>query len=138
MLKNLQLSEYVNNGVWTVVKSSSEWKSKVYPCCEEPYFSLTFNVTIQRNAPMIKAVVCSPALLIVILTLLSFWMPPQSSEKIIINGVSAVITSLMLLYFSQTIPVQATATPLIGNLLIAHCNVKTCFKHLCMVSSNLL
>lgn len=63
---------------------------------------------------MVKAIVCSPALVIVILTSLAFWLPPQATEKIILNGVSAVISTLMLIYFSQTIPVQASATPLIG------------------------
>lgn len=55
-------------------------------------------------------------LVIIILILINFWLPPQASEKIILNGCTSVIICLFLLYFTQKIPAMGTHTPLIGNL----------------------
>lgn len=47
-------------------------------------------------------------------TLLSFFLPPQSGEKIILNGCTAIIITLYLLYFTQKIPAMGSYTPLVG------------------------
>ena len=64
---------------------------------------------------MFKAIVVTPAIVIVFMTLASFWLPPQASfEKLFLNGVTVI--SILLVYFSQLLPMLATSTPLIGNM----------------------
>lgn len=65
---------------------------------------------------MFKAIVVTPAIVIVFMTLVSFWLPPQASfEKLFLNGVTVI--SILLVFFSQMIPTLATSTPLIGKRL---------------------
>lgn len=104
----------IKNGEWEIVKSTSALNSKFYSCCEEPYLDATYNITIQRRAPIFKTIATAPALVIVIMTLVSFLLPPQSGEKLLINGISAIIICVLLMYFSQILPVVAIQTPLIG------------------------
>ena len=59
-------------------------------------------------------------LVIIITTLLSFFLPPQSGEKIILNGCTAVIITLYLLYFTQKIPPMGSHTPLVGKNNLTH------------------
>ncbi|CAO1319692.1 unnamed protein product [Diamesa serratosioi] len=98
---------------WTIVKTTHERHDKIYPCCIEPYIDITFNLTLQRVSPMYKAVTCTPATLIVVMTLASFWLPPQSGEKILLNGIACVIICILLMYFSQLLPILAISPPLI-------------------------
>lgn len=64
---------------------------------------------------MFKAIVVTPAIIVVVMTLASFWLPPQASfEKLFLNGVTVI--SILLVYFSQLLPMLATSTPLIGNM----------------------
>jgi hypothetical protein len=66
---------------------------------------------------MFKTIVVTPAIVIVIMTLVSFWLPPQAgTEKLLLNGVACVVICILLMYFSQLLPILASSTPLIGNL----------------------
>jgi hypothetical protein len=62
---------------------------------------------------MYKAIVVTPAILVIFMILTSFWLPPQAGEKILLNGISCVVICILLMYFSQLLPVLAMSTPLI-------------------------
>jgi len=66
---------------------------------------------------MFKSVVVTPALVIAVMTLVSFWLPPQSGEKLLLNGLACVVICILLMYFSQLLPILAQASPLIGKVL---------------------
>lgn len=63
---------------------------------------------------MYKAIVVSPVMLIIFMTLVSFWLPPQSGEKLLVNGIAATIICVLLLYFSQQLTIHAASAPFIG------------------------
>lgn len=63
---------------------------------------------------MFKAIAITPAFVIVVMTLASFWLPPQSGEKLLLNGIACIIICILLLYFSQLLPILAATPPLIG------------------------
>ncbi|CAO1367240.1 unnamed protein product [Diamesa hyperborea] len=98
---------------WSILKTTAERHDKYYPCCTEPYVDITFNLTLQRVSPMYRAVALTPATLIVVMTLASFWLPPQSGEKILLNGITCVVICILLMYFSQLLPILAISPPLI-------------------------
>lgn len=56
----------------------------------------------------------TPAFVVMLLTLITFWLPAQYGEKIILNGITILIVVLFLLYFAQKLNVMASHTPLIG------------------------
>jgi hypothetical protein len=56
----------------------------------------------------------TPAIVIVFMTLVSFWLPPQAGEKLLLNGVAVVVICILLVYFSKLLPVFAATPPLIG------------------------
>lgn len=99
---------------WQIVKIMAERNEKNYTCCEEPYIDITYTVTLQRTSPMYRTVITVPAVVIIFLTLATFWLPPTHGEKIVLNGIIAVIIVLFLLYFARRLHVMAFHTPLIG------------------------
>jgi hypothetical protein len=63
---------------------------------------------------MFKAIAIVPAMVIVLMTLSSFWLPPQAGEKLLLNGIACVMVCLLLLYLSKLLPIMASTSPLIG------------------------
>uniref|UniRef100_U5EQR7 Putative acetylcholine receptor n=1 Tax=Corethrella appendiculata TaxID=1370023 RepID=U5EQR7_9DIPT len=103
----------VENHEWELLKVESIRNITYYTCCEEPYLDLLYLITIKRRSPMYSAILTTPAVSIILMTLTSFWLPPSCGEKIILNGVNAIIICIFLVYFTYQLPGVAHYTPLI-------------------------
>ncbi|KAJ9578992.1 hypothetical protein L9F63_024900 [Diploptera punctata] len=105
-----------------MIQTSSEWEFleiegvrnvRTYSCCAEPYPEILYKMSLRRRSPAYSAIVITPATVIVLLTLASFWLPPTAGEKILVNGCTTVIICIFLLYFAQKLPAMAGHTPLV-------------------------
>lgn len=103
----------IENSEWKVLNVSSYRHDKMYACCAESYPDVTYSVEIQRRSPTYRAVVFTPATVVVLLILVAFWLPAASGEKILLNGLVAVIITMFLLYFAHNLPIMAFRTPLV-------------------------
>uniref|UniRef100_A0AAU6PBI1 Nicotinic acetylcholine receptor alpha3 n=1 Tax=Protohermes xanthodes TaxID=1452977 RepID=A0AAU6PBI1_9NEOP len=103
----------VENSEWQLKGITKSRNSMLYACCEENYIDITYNITLSRYSPTYKAVVITPAFVVIMMTLLIFWFPPQAGEKILLAGCTAIVICLFLLYFTQKLPAFATNTPLV-------------------------
>lgn len=103
----------VPNHKWSIRKVTVQRNVRTYECCKEPYVDIQYNVTLQRHSSTHKAIVVSPAFVIMLLALSVFWLPPQSGEKIVLNGFIALIVTVFLIYFAQQLPAMSGHTPLI-------------------------
>ncbi|CAH1173693.1 unnamed protein product [Phaedon cochleariae] len=103
----------INNTEWLITKAFQKKQDVFYPCCTEPYPDITINVTMSRISPSYKAIIVTPAFVVITLIMAAFWLPPQAGEKIILNATTALIICLFMLYFSQKLPAMGTHTPLI-------------------------
>lgn len=112
------LDMYIENPEWEVIDLKVDRSVTIYACCPEPYVDVRYNITIARRSTVYRTVILAPAFVVILLTLLTFWLPAQYSEKILLNGITALIIVLFLLYFSQKLNVMASHTPLIGNRLV--------------------
>lgn len=103
----------IENSEWKITNISSWRHDKIYACCAESYPDVTYSVQIERRSATYRAVVFTPATVVVLLILVAFWLPAASGEKIFLNGIVAVIISLFMLYFAHSLPIMAYKTPLI-------------------------
>lgn len=104
----------VQSHQWKITYTNATRNVRMYSCCEEPYVDIDFEITLERRSPMFKSVVLTPAIIVILMTLSSFWLPAQSGEKILLNGFVAMVIVAFLLYFAQKLPVMAVHTPLVG------------------------
>ncbi|XP_037940756.1 acetylcholine receptor subunit alpha-type acr-16-like [Teleopsis dalmanni] len=100
------------NMQYKVTDFHAEHVSTVYACCTEPYITMDYHITFERQASF-AIVFRMPAICIIILTLLSLSMEPWRSEKIWLNGVSFIIITFNLIYFAFKVGKFARRTPLI-------------------------
>ena len=69
-----------------------QWKSwftleysrnvKIYTCCDEPYLDITFNITMRRKTLFYTVNLIIPCMGISFLTVLVFYLPSDSGEKV--------------------------------------------------------
>ncbi|XP_074030506.1 nicotinic acetylcholine receptor alpha 10 subunit isoform X1 [Leptinotarsa decemlineata] len=109
----VELELLIDNSEWKITKAEQKIVSTYYECCQEPYPDFTVYLTLERISPSYSSIIVTPAFVVIILTMLNFWLPPQAGEKIVINGTAALIICLFMLYFTQKLPAMGTHTPLI-------------------------
>lgn len=73
---------------------------KFYTCCDEPYLDITFNITMRRKTLFYTVNLIIPCMGISFLTILVFYLPSDSGEKVsikkIINSFKTILRNLKL------------------------------------------
>ena len=74
---------------------------KIYTCCDEPYLDITFNITMRRKTLFYTVNLIIPCMGISFLTVLVFYLPSDSGEKVrtvsdghSVTAVTSVTTAL--------------------------------------------
>lgn len=90
---------------WNLLQTSAEVESKTYPCCpDEPYEAYIFKFTIQRRSPSARFTVLIPTIGIVVLTLITFFIPPTASAKLTLGAVNLILLCSYLIHFDSILP----------------------------------
>jgi len=84
----VDISDYVPSNEWALVGNPAEKHIKYYNCCIEPYPDLTFTVRLKRIAVFYNYILVLPCVLLSFLTLVIFWLPPESPAKMMLGEFS--------------------------------------------------
>ncbi|KAH8856205.1 Acetylcholine receptor subunit alpha-type acr-16 [Schistosoma japonicum] len=107
-------SNYVENGEWDLLKIVVERHEIFYPCCEEPYPDLRFTIYMRRRTLYYLFNIIFPCLWLTVLSLVSFWLPPDSGEKITLGITVLLAFSVFMLLIAENMPATSEFVPLIG------------------------
>lgn len=72
---------FVPNKAWTVLETPGKRNVHTYACCLETYIDLTYTVVFRRTATFYSYILILPCVLLTSLTLVLFWIPPESPTK---------------------------------------------------------
>ena len=67
---------------WDILEILAIGKVKFYTCCDEPYLDITFNITMRRKTLFYTVNLIIPCMGISFLTVLTFYLPSDSGEKV--------------------------------------------------------
>lgn len=84
-LEAVDITEYVASNEWILLAHPAVKHVKYYPCCAEPFPDLTFAFKLKRSAAFYNYILILPCVLLSLLTLVVFWLPPESSAKMILG-----------------------------------------------------
>ncbi|CAH1796362.1 unnamed protein product [Owenia fusiformis] len=110
----VDLQNYVENGEWQLNEIRVERNVVKYGCCPEPFPDVTFHIVIRRKTLYYMYNVVLPCLLMSGLTLLEFWLPPESGEKITLGITILLAFSVFTLTISEKLPETSEFIPLIS------------------------
>ena len=111
--KHLQAS-----GEWDILSVTARKTQKFYPCCPQPYPDITFNITMRRKTLFHTVNLIIPSVAISFLTVLVFYLPSDSGEKIALCISILLSLTVFFLLLSETIPPTSIVVPLIGKYLL--------------------
>lgn len=111
---NIDLSNYVNNGEWTLVATKVVRNEITYPCCPEPFPDVTFYIQVRRRILYYCFNVIIPCVLLSTLSLTGFCLPPDSGEKVTLGLTVLLAFSVFMLLIAENMPATSEFVPLIG------------------------
>nr|QQY02603.1 nicotinic acetylcholine receptor alpha subunit-3 [Cryptocotyle lingua] len=111
---DVDLTNYVQNGEWNLLRVSVIRDEIVYPCCVEPYPYMNFTIYMRRRTLYYLFNIIFPCLWLTVLSLLSFWLPPDSGEKITLGITVLLAFSVFMLLIAENMPATSEFVPLIG------------------------
>ncbi len=108
------LSYFIGNGEWDLIGMPLVRHNILYNCCPNPFPDVTFWIIICRKPLYYIFNLILPCLFITGTTILMFYLPPESGEKVSL-GVTVMLTlAVFLLLVAETMPPQSESIPLIG------------------------
>ena len=114
----IDLSEFYLNVEWDIMRVPALRKVIKYTCCPQFYPDITFNITLRRKTLFYTINLIIPCVLISCLSILVFYMPSDSGEKVTLSVSILLSLSFFLLVLIEIIPSTSLVIPLIGKYLI--------------------
>lgn len=112
----VDLSNYVYSGEWELITIYGVRNEVVYQCCNIPYPDVTFTIVMRRKTLYYLFNIIFPCLWLTILSLLGFWLPPDSGEKITLGITVLLAFSVFMLLIAENMPATSEFVPLIGKI----------------------
>lgn len=91
---------------------------KYYSCCEEPYPDIIFNITLRRKTLFYTVNLIIPCVGISFLSVLVFYLPSDSGEKISLCISILLSLTVFFLLLVEIIPPTSLTVPLLGKYLL--------------------
>lgn len=107
-LQNLKFSYH-----WKIEEATWELIRYQYVGIPEPYVEIWSRITVKRVSPSFASFVIIPALCISLLTLVQFLLPLVHPQRLTVGCCCCLLTLVMLVYCSLTLPVLSNSTPII-------------------------
>lgn len=91
---------------------------KFYTCCAEPYLDITFNITMRRKTLFYTVNLIIPCMGISFLTVLVFYLPSDSGEKVSLSISILLSLTVFFLLLAEIIPPTSLVVPLLGKFVL--------------------
>ncbi|KAH9498917.1 Neuronal acetylcholine receptor subunit alpha-10 [Bulinus truncatus] len=111
----IDMSQYVKSNSWEILKFPAKRRVQYYTCCpNEPYVDLSFTIIFRRRSTFYNYILILPCILLTSLTLVLFWIPPESPAKMMLGINIFVAFFLLMLLMEANLPPSAAKVPLLG------------------------
>lgn len=126
--KGVDLTNFVRNGEWELLSVKSIRHNIRYPCCSEMFPDVTFWIHLKRRTLYYTYNVIIPCVMLSILTMVGFWIRPESGEKVSLGLTVLLAFSVFMLLIAENMPATSNFVPLIGTTALQGCYKKPAIK----------
>lgn len=116
--RGVDLKDFYPSVEWDILEVPAQKNQKFYLCCPEPYPDITFNITMRRKTLFHTVNLIIPCVAISFLTVLVFYLPSDSGEKITLCISILLSLTVFFLLLAEIIPPTSIVVPLIGKYLL--------------------
>ncbi|KAK6168346.1 hypothetical protein SNE40_020900 [Patella caerulea] len=120
------LENYSKNGEWAIEYTKVYASAFVYQCCQElSYPEVNFKLHIRRKFMYYFINIMIPCLMMSILVLMVFYLPPDAGEKISLGVTVLLSFSVFQLMIAEEMPTSSNATPLLEIYMLCFMGAST-------------
>lgn len=116
--KGIDFRDFYPSVEWDILEGSAQKHYKRYICCPSPFPDITFNITMRRKTLFHTVNLIIPCVSISFLTVLVFYLPSDSGEKITLCISILLSLTVFFLLLADIIPPTSIVVPLIGKYLL--------------------
>ncbi|EDO32052.1 predicted protein, partial [Nematostella vectensis] len=114
----VDIDDYSENREWFLKDAPGRRDVKLYNCCPEPYPTVTFTLVIRRRAMFYVYNMVLPTGMIALLSLFSFYLPPNSGERVSFVITVLLSMSVYMIMVTENMP-QSADVPLVSKFFMA-------------------
>ena len=105
----------MKSGEWDLKRVRVQRNVRYYPCCpNEPFPDVTLYIYMRRRVLYYLVNIIVPCILLSIISVMTFWLPPDSGEKVTLSITVLLAYSVFMLLIAENIPATSEMVPLIG------------------------
>ena len=110
------LSNYVTSSEWELLAYVPKRTVVTFSCCpDDPTTFIKYSIVIKRRPLFYIFNLVMPCVLITLVALLGFYMPPESGEKVAMGITTLLSVTVFLMIVAESMPPTSDIVPLIGN-----------------------
>merc|ERR1712018_15811 len=114
----MDLRDFYISTEWDVMEVPAQRNEKYYPCCEEPYPDIVFSLKLRRKTLFYTVNLIIPCMGISFLTVLVFYLPSDSGEKVSLSISILLSLTVFFLLLAEIIPPTSLVVPLLGKFVL--------------------
>lgn len=114
----IDMSEFYMSVEWDILAIPAVRHEVYYSCCEHPFVDITFNITMRRKTLFYTVNLIVPCMAISFLTILVFYLPSESGEKVTLSISILLSLTVFFLLLAEIIPPTSLVVPLLGKYLL--------------------
>ncbi|XP_047114703.1 neuronal acetylcholine receptor subunit alpha-10-like isoform X1 [Schistocerca piceifrons] len=104
---------------WNIISHMVESALVSVPGSTDPLSGIIIQITIKRDNESYKTLFVGPFIACILMTLVSFWLPPDGQYKILCSCCGMIILSKFIIEFGNLLPTPAYNVP---PILFAYCS----------------
>ncbi|KAH1021251.1 hypothetical protein HUJ04_010788 [Dendroctonus ponderosae] len=114
----IDLTEFYLSVEWDILAVPATRNEEYYPDNKEPFSDITFKITMRRKTLFYTVNLIIPCVGITFLTVLVFYLPSASGEKVTLCVSILLSLTVFFLLLAEIIPPTSLAVPLLGKYLL--------------------
>ena len=110
---DILFERYIPSGEWDIESYDITRRDFYCECCLDPYTEVYFTLHLKRKYLFYVLQIIVPSLMLTVLDMMVFYLPPQSGEKMSMGVTLLLSYAVFLLLIAETIPHTSDGVPCI-------------------------
>ncbi|CAH8866743.1 unnamed protein product [Trichobilharzia szidati] len=112
-VNEVDLSTYLANSEWALEKGLVKRNIQTYGSDDQTYIDVTINVYMQRRALYYVFNIIIPCMIMSVMALLVFTLPPEANEKIVLGVTTLLSLTMLLQLVGDKLPQTSSGNPVL-------------------------
>ncbi|TPP56143.1 Nicotinic acetylcholine receptor non-alpha subunit [Fasciola gigantica] len=114
IINEVDLSTYLAHSEWALERATVRRNADTYGGVDQTYIDVTIEVHMQRRALYYMFNIVVPCMIMSVMSLLVFTLPPDANEKIVLGVTTLLSLTMLLQLVGDKLPQTSAGNPVLG------------------------